>query len=188
MLDLSKMFTSWERSAFRIFVFCKKLCHILTVMRSRTLAICAAASALIPVGLISFSLLNRDVNGFTAGFPLARRFHVGVFDGALWFHSHSLPYTGGTVAIVREGFPSPRTTALDFPGVYYRFIRLPLHPEPLWTLRLSLGYPVVLALVFPLLWVRRFWRKAHNRVAGRIALPAPTPPDMRVRIRRFRSD
>ena len=24
-----------------------------------------------------------------------------------------------------------------------------------------------------------------NRVAGRIALPAPTPPDMRVRIRRF---
>ena len=27
-----------------------------------------------------------------------------------------------------------------------------------------------------------------NRVAGRIALPAPTPPDMRVRIRRFRSD
>jgi len=28
----------------------------------------------------------------------------------------------------------------------------------------------------------------HNRVAGRIDLPAPTPPDMRVRIRRFRSD
>ena len=27
-----------------------------------------------------------------------------------------------------------------------------------------------------------------NRVAGRIALPAPTPPDMRVRIRRFRLD
>jgi hypothetical protein len=27
-----------------------------------------------------------------------------------------------------------------------------------------------------------------NRVAGRIALPAPTPPDMRVRIRRLRSD
>ncbi len=27
-----------------------------------------------------------------------------------------------------------------------------------------------------------------NRVAGRIGLPAPTPPDMRVRIRRFRSD
>jgi hypothetical protein len=27
-----------------------------------------------------------------------------------------------------------------------------------------------------------------NRVAGRIDLPAPTPPDMRVRIRRFRSD
>jgi len=27
-----------------------------------------------------------------------------------------------------------------------------------------------------------------NRVAGRIDLPAPTPPDMRVRVRRFRSD
>ena len=31
-------------------------------------------------------------------------------------------------------------------------------------------------------------KKASNRVAGRIGLPAPTPPDMRVRIRRFRSD
>jgi hypothetical protein len=31
-------------------------------------------------------------------------------------------------------------------------------------------------------------QEAPNRVAGRIALPAPTPPDMRVRIRRFRSD
>ena len=30
--------------------------------------------------------------------------------------------------------------------------------------------------------------RGANRVAGRIALPAPTPPDMRVRIRRFRSD
>jgi hypothetical protein len=34
-----------------------------------------------------------------------------------------------------------------------------------------------------------YWlRWTANRVAGRIDLPAPTPPDMRVRIRRFRSD
>ena len=31
-------------------------------------------------------------------------------------------------------------------------------------------------------------RYGANRVAGRITLPAPTPPDMRVRIRRFRLD
>jgi hypothetical protein len=29
-------------------------------------------------------------------------------------------------------------------------------------------------------------RPSPNRVAGRFTLPAPTPPDMRVRIRRFR--
>ena len=31
-------------------------------------------------------------------------------------------------------------------------------------------------------------KMASNRVAGRFALPAPTPPDMRVRIRGFRLD
>lgn len=129
-------------------------------MRNRILATCAAASVVIAVGLVMFSALSRDVNGFTGGFPLARSFHVGVFDGALWFHSHSLPYTGGTLAMVREGFPSPRTTGFDFPGVYYRFIRLSLNPEPLWTLRLSLAYPVILSLVLPLLWLRRLWRRA----------------------------
>jgi hypothetical protein len=30
--------------------------------------------------------------------------------------------------------------------------------------------------------------RLRHRVAGRIALPASTPPDMRVRTRRFRSD
>ncbi len=37
-------------------------------------------------------------------------------------------------------------------------------------------------------WFERAGRQAANRVAGRITLPAPTPPDMRVRIRRFRLD
>jgi hypothetical protein len=36
------------------------------------------------------------------------------------------------------------------------------------------------------LWIKM--RGKANRVAGRVDLPAPTPPDMRVRIRRFRSD
>jgi len=42
----------------------------------------------------------------------------------------------------------------------------------------------------PGFWVQETYdpERMLNRVAGRIALPAPTPPDMRVRIRRFRSD
>jgi hypothetical protein len=133
---------------------------------NRALSICAVGSAVIPAMLLLLSALTRDVNGWKGGLPLTPHFHVGVFDGGLWFHSHGLPYSGGTIAIAREGFPSPRTTDFDFPGVYYRFIRLPLHPEPFWTLRLSLAYPLVLSLVLPLIWTIRFRRAAHNERSG----------------------
>jgi hypothetical protein len=48
-------------------------------------------------------------------------------------------------------------------------------PEP------SIGILAVLGLIF-LFWERT---RRSNRVGGRIDLPPPTPPDMRVRVRRF---
>jgi len=139
-------------------------------MRNR-IAICAAVSALIPVALLFLSVASRNVDGFTGGSPLVRHFHIGVFDGGHWFHSHSLPYRGSTIAISGPGAPSPQVRGFDSPGIYYRFIRFPVDPEPLWTLRLSLAYPILLSLVFPLRWVLEFRRRAHNK---RPALDAGT--------------
>lgn len=133
-------------------------------MRSRILTMCAAVSAFMPAALLLFSVLSRDVmHGFTGGFPLARHLYVGVFDGGLWFHSHELPYTGSIL-----GSDPPTKRGLDLPGVYYRFFGF---PEPLWTLRLSLVYPLVAASVFPIIWLRRVWRGRHNPAAS---VDAPT--------------
>lgn len=138
-------------------------------MRNRIVAICAAVSALIPAALLLFSVLSRDVvDGFMGGFPLAQHFHVGVFDGGLWFHSQELPYRGSILGSV-----PPKTRGLDLPGVYYRFFGF---PEPLWTLRLSLVYPLVATTVFPLIWVRRVWRGQHNPAA-----PVDAPTRFRLR-------
>jgi hypothetical protein len=129
-------------------------------MRNRIVAICAAVSALIPAALLLFSVLSRDVvHGFTGGFPLARHFYVGVFDGGLWFHSHELPYRGSILGSI-----PPKTRGLELPRVYYRSFGF---PEPIWTLRVSLVYPLVAATVFPIIWLRRVWRGRHNPAASR---------------------
>jgi hypothetical protein len=56
-----------------------------------------------------------------------------------------------------------RSEGLDLPGVYYRCFRLSSHPGPLWTLRLSLVYPLAVSAVFPLLWLRQLQRTRHNQ-------------------------
>jgi hypothetical protein len=160
-------------------------------MRSATttLKFCALASLLIPLLLVLLSTVTRKVGDFYGGAPLAPRLHVGVFYGGLWFHSDSLPYMGSTLFIGDARSRATRKRGLDFPGLYYRFFQFPDQAEPLWTLRVSLLYPLAASAMCPLVWLFRFWSRTHNnRVAGRIDLPAPTPPDMRVRIRRFRSD
>lgn len=59
-----------------------------------------------------------------------------------------------------------------------------------WPVTLS-GGVLIFSIKIPSVEKQLMQKSTHmspNRVAGRIALPAPTPPDMRVRIRRFRSD
>lgn len=124
-------------------------------MRKRILPIGAALSALVLVALILLGVGSRHTNGFTGDFRLTKHFHLGVLDGGLWFHSHSLPYRGSIIEVVMPGVPSAQIRGFDFPGIYYRFIRLPTDPEPLWTLRLSLAFPIMLSLIFPLLWFLR---------------------------------
>ena len=48
--------------------------------------------------------------------------------------------------------------------------------------------PRLLLLAQALHWRSHSYDEEPNRVAGRIALPAPTPPSKRVRTRRFRLD
>jgi hypothetical protein len=69
------------------------------------------------------------------------------------------PYSGSIIAIA--GDPNrPKVSGVgDVAGIYYRMIRWP-NGASLWTLSLSLAYPLVVATVLPALWVIR--RSRHR--------------------------
>jgi hypothetical protein len=67
------------------------------------------------------------------------------------------PY-GGSIIYV-EGMPNrPTMTGFgDTTGIYYRFIQWP-DSGTLWTLSVSLAYPLLIASILPAVWIIRFKR------------------------------
>lgn len=64
------------------------------------------------------------------------------------------------------------TTDADFPGIYYRHFQWPNTPQPLWTLMVSLWYPLFFFSVLPSVWILRRW---HLQTGPR---PSATPKPM----------
>ena len=71
------------------------------------------------------------------------------------------PYRGSIIYI--EGLPNKPTVSGfgDYAGVYYRHITWP-SGGLLWTLSLSLAYPLLVSLVLPAIWLIR-----HKRLAAK---------------------
>jgi hypothetical protein len=110
----------------------------------------------------------------TQGIEITSRFHVGFFDGYVWFYSEKWPYHGSSIwfpegrvlndicwhvgdyGIRRETFADEQgnavetNTGCDLPGIYYRRFGWVLG-DPLWTLAASLWFPIVLLAVLPIL-------------------------------------
>ncbi|QOV87379.1 hypothetical protein [Humisphaera borealis] len=74
------------------------------------------------------------------------------------------PYAGSIVGFA--GDPNGPTTSGfgDFAGVYYRMIRWP-NGSSLWTLSLSLFYPLLAASALPIAWRVRRWRRSRKGFA-----------------------
>jgi len=73
------------------------------------------------------------------------------------------PYTGSIIEILgpqgQRGANSPNITGFgDTAGIYYRYIIWP-DGRKLWTLLISLRYPLILALPMPLIWLVRNYRR-----------------------------
>ena len=113
------------------------------------------------------------------GIAITPRFHFGVCEGGVWLFSDKWPYTGSTTyvgdsnrspahfvwrgwrlpgtdyglgrsAIVNErGDVLQRKTGGDLPGVYYRHFWWYDLPQTLWTLEVSLWYPILAFAVLP---------------------------------------
>jgi len=84
---------------------------------------------------------------------------LALFDNAAYG-----PYSGSIIAITSPGRPSGvRVTSFgDTAGVYYRFIRWP-DGRSLWTLSLSLLYPLAASALLPIIWlIRRPYRPRRD--------------------------
>jgi hypothetical protein len=53
--------------------------------------------------------------------------------------------------------------ACDMPGIYFRHFRRPNEALPLWTLMVSLWYPLFLFNVLPAVWIFRRWRSRRSQ-------------------------
>ncbi len=149
-------------------------------MLSRLFNIAAAASAIV-ICLVA-------VAWCAAGTVDPRRQFVSLSDGChLSIHARGAdarvqvfndssygPYGGGVIGIA--GDPNgPKVSGIgDVAGIYYRMIRWP-DGRSIWTLSLSLAYPLLLAMPLPLIWVIRRSRAVppdETPTAGQVTAPA----------------
>ena len=124
------------------------------------------------------------------GVAVTSSFHVCFFDGGVWFYSHDKqPYMGSITSIglpdaheIYRGWHTAdgaydvgqitfigkfgefvdKKNFCTLPGVYFRYFQVHGQIRSLWTLMLSLWYPILLLAVLPALWIfrrRHLWFK-----------------------------
>jgi hypothetical protein len=103
------------------------------------------------------------------------------------------PYRGSIVSLANEKYPSKPVwvwrigedygigkeidfddkgeielteTAADFPGIYYRHFLWAKNVQPLWTLMMSLWYPLFLFSILPVIWLIRRWRSRSLKISS----------------------
>jgi hypothetical protein len=132
-------------------------------------------------------------------------FHCGLSRGALWFFNDDLPYTGSIIGlegtwagkrttdrtdwrwvvyrygieqvshIDDKGQCAGKERACDVPGLYYRYFDWWNQKDSLWTLALSLWYPIALSTVLPSFWLIQHLRRRNGfRFSLRTLLIATT--------------
>jgi hypothetical protein len=151
-------------------------------MPFRAFEIAAWSSAfLLACSVISW-LCTFALNPWDHRFSLTNAFHVSVWDGPeypvvgslVFFNNREYgPYRGSLIGISdTDGTSVPvldRKVAWGRSyGVYYRYFRWP-EGHVLWTLMVSLWYPIILFSLLPAIW---FWRRhAHLKVAQQRTKP-----------------
>jgi len=67
-------------------------------------------------------------------------------------------------------------TGADFPGIYYRHFQWPNTSQPLWTLMVSLWYPLFIFSILPSVWILRRCHLRMRRKPDATLNPSPTAP------------
>ena len=98
---------------------------------------------------------------------LTPRFHVGVYNGRMdFFNDRNGPYHGSVISLIGfRAFAECRGFG-DTCGIYYRYFRWADSGAVLWTLSVSLAYPLVIFAVLPTICVWKRWRRAARSDCG----------------------
>jgi len=121
---------------------------------------------------------------------LSQSFYVSVKNCVLVFYNQPEgPYRGGIIALVDDqgnAYPRmEREVGFNGLGIYYRYFRWP--GTTLWTLMISILYPLAVFSILPLLWLVRRLRLRGRRTgadsgpldqeAGRPSSPRERTPE-----------
>ncbi len=75
------------------------------------------------------------------------------------FSEETGPYNGSIISFTSPGDPSPYETERRFDalGIYFRYFkfRIVFPGEVLWTLTVSLWYPIILFSILPAIWLAK---------------------------------
>ena len=105
---------------------------------------------------------------YKSNLSASNAFHIGLYDGRVEFFSDKFgPYHGSIIALTSPERPIERIFAErrgfgDTAGIYYRYFRWANSGAVLWTLSVSLFYPMIVFAVLPLTWTwkgrQRIWQ------------------------------
>jgi hypothetical protein len=102
-----------------------------------------------------------------------RDFHVAVEYGRASFFNNKEygPYHGSVITLSSSTWPAERTFSEqgwfgDAYGVYYRYFRWAGSGAVLWTLGVSLLYPMIALAVLPVAWLWLWWRVRRPKRIG----------------------
>ena len=134
------------------------------VVFNRLFGIVAGGSAALAVLIVAAWLVAGQVDPRRHFVSLSRRCHFSVdargADARLEVFNdvNYGPYRGSIVAIEGDPLGPTKSAVGDSAGIYYRHFRWS-SGESLWTLSLSLAYPLMASLLLPVFWTVRHMRR-----------------------------
>jgi len=117
-------------------------------------------SAVYLLGTVNLWIWSFWADARTQSLSFANDFHVAAERGRLSFFNDKDygPYRGSIIAIVSEEWPMERIFSKhqafgETLGIYYRYFRWADSGAVLWTLSISLIYPLILFSLLPAIWI-----------------------------------
>jgi hypothetical protein len=83
-----------------------------------------------------------------------------------WFYANH-HYDFGQITSTNSNGTIDRLKLCDLPGIYFRHFQFHDQANTLWTLMLSLWYPLILFSILPVVWIFSCWRSKRSKLKAK---------------------